>query len=74
MPKSTLIEMGNQIKRVYTDRLGGDPEELIRIWDEGEFMFVLKNDDTQAVIAVGDLIHGREENIARALETFQPVD
>ncbi len=74
MPKTILTEMGNLIRRIYQERVGGDPNDLIRVWDEGELIFVSKNDDTQTVIAVGDVIHGREESIARALSSFQTVD
>lgn len=74
MPKSTLIEFGNLIKRLYKERLEGDPEDLVRVWDEGEFFFVLRNDDTQTIIPISDLLHGREDNITRALSEFQSVD
>lgn len=74
MPKSKLIEFGNLIKRIYQERLEGNPEDLVRVWDEGEFFFVLRNDDTQAIISISDLLHGREDNIARALGEFQTVE
>jgi hypothetical protein len=66
--------MGNLIRRIYQEEMGGDPNDLIRVWDEGELIFVSKNDDTQTAIAVGDVIHGREEPIIRALSSFQMLD
>jgi hypothetical protein len=74
MPKTILTEMGNLIRRIYQEKMGGDPNDLIRVWDEGELIFVSKNDDTQTAIAVGDVIHGREEAIVRALSSFQMLD
>ncbi|MFZ7127082.1 MAG: hypothetical protein ACOWWM_13095 [Desulfobacterales bacterium] len=73
MPKPTLIEMGDMIRRIYRERSGGDPQDLVRVWDEGDLLFVLKNDDTQSVMPIGDVIHGREDAIAKALENFQPM-
>ena len=74
MTDSNLMGLAKTIQRIYRERLGGDPEDLVRVWDEGELVFVLKNDDTQAVVAVGDLLHDREDRIAASLEAFHPLD
>ena len=65
-----INEIGNLIKKVYKERVGGDPADLVRIYDsEGDY-WVVRNDDTEARIA-GSVVESRlEDKIAEALGQF----
>jgi hypothetical protein len=62
------------LKTIYHDRIGRDPAELVRIWDDGIWYYVIRNDDTQAVIPVRFLAENREAEIVEALRQFKPLD
>ena len=53
--------------------MGGDPKDLIRIWDDGAWYYVVRNDDTQAAVPVRDLAENRRDRIAEALRRFEPI-
>lgn len=69
-----INEIGNLIRKVYKERVGGDPADLIRVYDkEGDYR-VVRNDDTEARIA-GLLVENRlEDKIAEALGSFDFID
>ena len=68
-----IYQLGQTIKQIYKDEVGGDPEDLIRIWDDGAWYYVVRNDDTQATVPVRDLAEDRRDRIAEALRRFQPI-
>jgi len=71
---SITKEYGWWIKKVYMEKAGGDPEELIRFWKEGDTYYVLKNDDTRTALQKEDIEKRREDHIAEALKNFRPID
>jgi hypothetical protein len=74
MDNQRIIEIGNRLKAIYEDQVGGNPDDLIRIWDDGVWYYVLRNDDTQSVFPIRYLAENREAEIAEALRRFKPVD
>jgi hypothetical protein len=74
MDNQRIFELGQRLKAIYRERLGGDPDELIRIWDDGVWYYVLRNDDTQAVFPIRYLAENREADVVDALRQFKPVD
>ena len=73
MVEQRIVELGNRLKAIYKDQVGGNPEDLIRIWDDGVWYYVLRNDDTQSIFPVRYLAENREAEIAEALRQFKPV-
>jgi hypothetical protein len=73
MDNQRIYQLGQTIKQIYKDEVGGDPEDLIRIWDDGAWYYVVRNDDTQATVPVRDLAEDRRDRIAEALRRFQPI-
>ena len=69
-----INEIGNLIRKVYKERAGGDPADLIRVYDkEGDYR-VVRNDDTEARIA-GLVAENRlVDKIAEALGRFDFID
>jgi|GEM_PF-3468801 len=74
MDNKRIYQLGQKIKQVYRDEVGGNPDDLIRIWDDGAWYYIVRNDDTQAVVPIRDLAEDRRDSIARALQRFQPID
>ena len=74
MDNQRIVEVGNKLKAIYKNQVGGNPDDLIRIWDDGFWYYVLRNDDTQSVIPIRYLAENRESAIAEALRAFKPVD
>jgi hypothetical protein len=74
MDNQRVYELGQRLKAIYRERLDGDPDELIRIWDDGVWYYVLRNDDTQAVFPIRYLAENREADVVDALRQFKPVD
>ena len=74
MDNQRIIELGNRLKAIYKDQVGGNPDDLIRIWDDGVWYYVLRNDDTQSIFPIRYLAENREAEIAEALRQFKPVD
>ncbi len=69
-----ITEIGNLIKKVYKERVGGDPADLVRVYDKAGYYWVVRNDDTEARIA-GLLVENRlEDKIAEALGNFDLID
>ncbi|MGD9330032.1 MAG: hypothetical protein PVJ53_01905 [Desulfobacterales bacterium] len=73
MVNQRVYQLGQRIKQLYRDEVGGNPKDLIRIWDDGAWYYVLRNDDTQAVLPMRDLAEDRKDNIVAALQRFRPV-
>jgi hypothetical protein len=73
MVRQRILELGEEVRRIYRDQVGGNPEELVRIWDDGMRYYVLRNDDTQTDFAVQDLAENRRDQIAAALRRFRPL-
>ncbi len=71
--QSTHLSTGSNHQTDLQGRGGGDPEDLIRIWDDGAWYYVVRNDDTQATVPVRDLAEDRRDRIAEALRRFQPI-
>lgn len=74
MDNKRIYQLGQKIKQVYRDEVGGNPDDLIRIWDDGAWYYVVRNDDTQAVLPIRDLAEDRRDSIAQALQRFRPID
>jgi hypothetical protein len=73
MDNKRVYQLGKKIKQLYKDELGGNPEDLIRIWDDGAWYYVVRNDDTQAVLQIRDVAEDRKDPIIEALRQFQPI-
>ena len=73
MDNQRIYQLGQTIKQIYKDEVGGDPKDLIRVWDDGAWYYVVRNDDTQATVPVRDLAEDRRDRIAEALRRFQPI-
>mgnify|MGYP000574976917 FL=1 len=46
MDNKRIYQLGQKIKQVYRDEVGGNPDDLIRIWDDGAWYYIVRNDDT----------------------------
>lgn len=69
-----ITEIGNLIRKVYQERLGGDPADLVRVYDKAGDYWVVRNDDTETRIA-GIVVENRlEDKIAEALGSFHFID
>ena len=73
MDNQRIYQLGQKIKQLYQDEVGGNPKDLIRIWDDGAWYYVMRNDDTQAVVPIRDLAEDRRDRIVEALRKFQPI-
>ena len=73
MDNQRIHQLGQKIKQLYQDEVGGNPKDLIRIWDDGAWYYVVRNDDTQAVVPIRDLAEDRRDHIVEALRKFQPI-
>jgi hypothetical protein len=74
MDNQRIYQLGQKIKQLYQDEVGGNPNDLIRIWDDGAWYYVVRNDDTQAVVPIRDLAEDRRDHIVEALRKFQPIN
>lgn len=69
-----ISEIGNIIRKVYKERVGGDPADLVRVYDKAGDYWVVRNDDTETRIA-GLVVENRlEDKIAEALGSFRFID
>ena len=69
-----IFEIGNLIRKVYKERVGGDPADLVRVYDKAGDYWVVRNDDTETRIA-GLVVENRlEDKIAEALSSFRFID
>lgn len=73
MDNQHIYQLGQKIKQLYQDEVGGNPKDLIRIWDDGAWYYIVRNDDTQAVVPIRDLAEDRRGHIVEALRKFQPI-
>ena len=73
MDNQRIYQLGQKIKQLYQDEVGGNPKDLIRIWDDGAWYYIVRNDDTQAVVPIRDLAEDRRDHIVEALPRFQPI-
>ena len=73
MDNQRIYQLGQKIKQLYQDEVGGNPNDLIRIWDDGAWYYVMRNDDTQAVVPIRDVAEDRRDHIVEALRKFQPI-
>ena len=73
MDNKRIFQLGQRIKQIYQDELGGDPQDLIRLWDDGAWYYIVRNDDTQTAVPVRDLAEDRKDEIVEALRRFQPI-
>ena len=73
MDNKRIYQLGQRIKQIYQDELGGDPQDLIRIWDDGAWYYIVRNDDTQTAVPIRDLAEDRKDEIVEALRRFQPI-
>ena len=73
MDNKRIFQLGQRIKQIYQDELGGDPQDLIRIWDDGAWYYIVRNDDTQTTVPIRDLAEDRKDEIVEALRRFQPI-
>jgi hypothetical protein len=73
MDNQRIYQLGQKIKQIYRDEVGGNPQDLIRIWDDGAWYYIMRNDDTQAVVPIRDLAEDRTDQIVAALRQFQPL-
>lgn len=74
MDNKRVYQLGQKIRQLYQDEVGGNPKDLIRIWDDGVWYYVVRNDDTQAVLSIRDVAEDRKDNLVAALRQFQPID
>ena len=74
MDNKRIYDLGHKLKTIYQSKVGRDPAELVRIWDDGVWYYVVRNDDTQAVFPVRFLAENREAEIVDALQQFKPMD
>ena len=73
MDNRRIFDLGARLKAIYKNRIGGDPDDLIRIWDDGVWYYVLRNDDTQTVFPIRYLAENREAEVVDALRQFKPL-
>jgi hypothetical protein len=74
MDNKRVYQLGQKIRQLYQDEVGGNPNDLIRIWDDGVWYYVVRNDDTQALLQIRDVAEDRKDNLVAALRRFQPID
>jgi len=74
MDNKRVYQLGQKIRQLYQDEVGGNPKDLVRIWDDGVWYYVVRNDDTQAVLQIRDVAEDRKDNLVAALRQFQPID
>ena len=69
-----ITEIGNLIRKVYKERVGGDPADLIRVYDKEGDYWVVRNNDTETRIA-GLVVENRlVDKIAEALGSFDFIE
>jgi hypothetical protein len=74
MDTKRVYQLGQKIRQLYQDEVGGNPNDLIRIWDDGVWYYVVRNDDTRALLQIRDVAEDRKDNLVAALRRFQPID
>ena len=74
MDTKRVYQLGEKIKQLYKNEVGGNPKDLIRIWDDGAWYYVVRNDDTQAVLPIRDVAEDRTDRLVASLRRFQPIE
>ncbi len=70
----SVKEIGELIKKVYKEKIGGQPDDLVRVYQKNDRYYVIRNDDTQTAILRQDIVSKNEDNIAKALKKFTLID
>ena len=70
----SLRDVGKLVKKVYQEKVGGNPDDLVRIYEKQDNYWVVRNDDTETAIKKEDITNQREEKIAGALRNFKLID
>jgi hypothetical protein len=73
MVRERIYALGEVVRGLYRDQVGGNPEDLVRVWDDGCRYYVLRNDDALTDFAVQDLAEDRRDRIVAALRRFRPL-
>ena len=73
MDTKRIYQLGQKIRHIYQNELGGDPQDLVRIWDDGAWYYVVRNDDTQTAVPIRDVAEDRRDQIIEALGRFEPI-
>jgi hypothetical protein len=69
-----ITEIGNLIRKVYKERVGGNPADLVRVYDKEGNYWVVRNDDPEIRIAALVVENRLENKIAQALDSFHFID
>jgi hypothetical protein len=67
-------EIGELIKKVYKEKVQGNPDDLVRVYQERNHYYVIRNDDSQTSILRDDIVSRNEDKIAEALYNFTLID
>ncbi|HHP7234008.1 MAG TPA: hypothetical protein ACFCUC_05205 [Desulfobacterales bacterium] len=67
-------QIGNMIKKVYVEKLSGNPDDLVHVYEKSGEIRVVRNDDTEACIAWQDIENLNEDRIAEALQNFELIE
>ena len=71
---TTVREIGELIKKVYKEKAGGNPDDLVRVYQKNNRFYVIRNDDTETIILREDIVSKDEDKIAEALKNFTWID
>ena len=71
---NNLWEISNLIKKIYKEKVGGNPDDLVRVYEKENTYHVTRNDDTETALKKEDIINQSEENIAIALKNFTLIE
>jgi uncharacterized secreted protein with C-terminal beta-propeller domain len=71
---ASVREIGELIKKVYKEKVGGYPDDLVRVYQKKNRFYVIRNDDTQTAILKEDIVSKNEDKIAEALKNFTLID
>jgi hypothetical protein len=69
-----ITEIGNLIRKVYKERVGGDPLDLVRVHGKAGDYWAVRKNNTETRIA-GLVVENRlEDKISEALGSFHFID
>jgi hypothetical protein len=71
---ASIRETGELIKNVYKKKVGGNPDDLVRVYQKNNRFYVIRNDDSQTAIFKEDIVSKNEEKIAESLKNFTLID
>ena len=71
---TSIRETGELIKNIYNTKVGGNPDDLVRVYQKDKRFYVIRNDDTQTAILREDIDSINEDKIAEALKNFTLID